>query len=125
MKDKDFFSVLFAGLTDEILPPDFNEKVMLRIQKEAVLQEKKRRYYELFGYIAGGVATLAACVLIFIYYDIKLPVFAFPVLTFPRFEPEVFTSPSFTLSLQVGIMALLLLIVDSTIRRHLSRGRRK
>jgi hypothetical protein len=123
----EYWRGLFADMPDETLPCDFNEKVMSRVQKEVALREKKRRFYELCGYIAGGMATFAVCILIFALYDIpfELPEIVFPVFEFPKFDPEIFTSPSFTLSLQVGVIALLLLIIESTIRRFMSYRRKE
>ena len=122
-KENDRWRNLFAGMPDEALPLDFNEKVMVRIEKEATLREKKRRYWEIFGYASGFAAMLTTCVIAFYYFDISLQIteiesFAW---SFPELDLDLFTSPSFTLSFKIGALALFLLITDSTIRRHIKK----
>jgi hypothetical protein len=136
MKDKDPLRPLFAGMSDEPLPLDFNAKVMNKVRQEAVLQEKRHKRMEIFGYVSGAVAMIAVCVLVFYYYDIsfELPRLEFPRWNFPTFEQylrsfpkpdfELFRSPSFLFSLYIGIAALFLLIVDSTIRRKIEKNKK-
>ena len=131
MKDKDPLRPLFAGMSDEPLPLDFNRKVMNIVRQEAVLQEKKRKYPEIFGYISGVVAMVAVCVFVFYYYDIsfELPRWEFPKFelhnwSFPKPDFELFRSQSFLLSMYTGVAALFLLIVDSTIRRKIEKNKK-
>ena len=121
--ENDRWRQLFAGMPDEALPLDFNEKVMVRIEMEAVLREKKRRYWEILGYASGFAAMLITCVVAFFYFDVS---FQMPekepfMWSFPRLDPDLLTSPSFALSFKIGALALFLLIIDSTIRRHIGR----
>ena len=131
MKDKDPFYQLFAGMSDEPLPHDFNRKVMRKVRQEAVLQENKRKYLEISGYVSGFVAMIVACVLVFYYYDIsfefprwEIPKFELQSWSFPKPDLELFRSPSFFLSLYIGVAALFLLIVDSTIRRKIEKNKK-
>ena len=131
MNDKDPLQPLFAGMSDEPLPLDFNPKVMVKIRREAVLQEKKRKYREIFGYVSGFVAMIAVCVFVFYYYDIsfeflqwELPKFELQSWSFPKPDFELFRSQSFLLSLYIGVAALFLLIVDSTIRRKIEKNKK-
>ena len=122
-RDKDIWYGLFAGISDETLPPDFNERVMQKIREEAASREKKHRYMEIFGYVSGITATLVACVLVFYYLDIP---FEFPKLdisewSFLKPDYTLFKSQSFLSSVYIGAIALFLLIVDSTIRKHIGK----
>ena len=134
-KDKDFLYQWFADMPDEALPADFNEKAMRKIMAEAASLEKKRKRREFFGTASGAVAMLVAGVLAFSYFDlsielpkffdatIELPKFNLPAWSFPNPDYGLFTSPSFHLSLIIGIATLFLLIVDSTIRRNIEKSR--
>jgi len=123
--DKDIFRQLFAGMPDEVLPMDFNEKVMRKVRKEAALREKRRNYMEVFGYITMGIVMMAVGALILYYFDIPI---ALPSLdlrnwSFPKPDYELFTTQSFLFSVYIGVLALFLLIIDSTIRRHIEKNK--
>jgi len=131
MKDKDPLYRLFVEMPDELLPLDFDTKVMKKIRQEAVLREKRRKYGEILGYASGVVAMIAACVFVFYYYDIsfELPRWEFPKFelhnwSFPKPDFELFRSQSFLLSMYTGVAALFLLIVDSTIRRKIEKNKK-
>ncbi|MDR0572841.1 MAG: hypothetical protein LBG96_02225 [Tannerella sp.] len=126
-KDKDIMRSLFAGIPDEVLPFGFNEKAMLKIRKEVKIREKKRRYLDFSGYVAGVVAMLAVCA--FTLYSMGIS-FDFPKIephtwSFPKPDFNIFRSQSFALSAYIGILALFLLIIDSVIRCHIEKTRRK
>ena len=123
MKNKDKLYQLFAGLSDETLPVDFNEKVMKKIRKEAIWQKKKRKYIEICGYASGIVIMLFACALVFHFYDvsIELPTFELPAWSFPKPDLGLFKSQSFHFSLFIATAALFLIIIDSTIRRKIEK----
>ena len=126
-KNNDLWHNLFAGVHDEELPFNFNEKVMLKIQKEVALRDKKRKYLEIFGYASGIVAMLVVCVFVFSYFEIsfELPAFNLSAWTFPMPDYELFKSQSFLFSVYIGSIALFLLIVDSSIRRTIEKNRNK
>ena len=126
--NKDILQRLLAGMPDETLPVSFNEQVMRKVREAAALRAKRRKYMEILGYVSGFVAMLAVCVFTFMYFDISI---ALPDMewdlglrnSFPQPDYELFGSPSFLFSLYVGIVALFLLIVDSTIRRKIERNK--
>ena len=124
--NKDMLRELFAGMPDESLPVGFDEKVMSRIHREASLREKRNKRLEVFSYISGGAAMIAVCVLILLYMGVS---FELPQinLTTPTFaKPEFnFDSGSFGISMYIGTLALFLLIIDSTIRRHIEKAKNK
>ena len=126
-KDNDLWRNLFEAMPDEALPTDFHARVIDRINKKAVLRKKVNRFWEICG-VASGIATmLITGVIVFYKMDIsfKLPEiepYRWPV---PAFDFEMFTSPSFGISIQIGILALLLLILDSTIRRAIEKKKHK
>ena len=115
---------LFAGMSDEVLPLNFNEKVMRQIYKMNVLREKKRRFWEICGYASGFLAMLITCIAVLYKKNVsfELPEIAW---TFPKVDFEIFTSPAFIHSFQVGVLALFLLIIDSTIRRRIEKMKHK
>ncbi|MDR2913660.1 MAG: hypothetical protein LBV74_02310 [Tannerella sp.] len=128
-KNKDILHDLFAGIPDEVLPFGFNEKAMLKIQKEAEIREKRHRYLEIFGYVSGIVVMLAVCVFVLHSMGIsfELPKIEIELHTwsFPKPDFNIFRSQSFVLSVYVGVLALFLLIIDSIIRRHIEKTRHK
>jgi len=126
-KDKDLLQSLFVGIPDEALPIDLNEKVMLKVKKEAALREQKRKYLELTGYASGIVAMLAVCVIVFSYFEIaiELPTFDFFTRSFSTVDNEFFKSQSFLFSAYIGCITLFLLIVDSKIRHNIEKKRNK
>jgi len=124
-KDKDLLHQLFAGMPDETLPLYFNEKVMGKIRKEAVSRVIKRKYKEIFGYVAGGIVMLTIYALILFFFDIsiELPTIDLHNWSFPRPDYELFKSQPFYISVFIGIVALFLLIVDSSIRRYIEKNK--
>jgi len=125
--DKDIFRQLFAGMPDEVLSMDFNEKVMRKVRVEAALREKKRKYLEVFGYITMGIVMMAVGALILYYFDISivLPSLDLRNWSFPKPDYELFTSQSFLFSVYIGVLALFLLIIDSTIRRYIEKNKKE
>ena len=135
--DKDIWRQLFADMPDETLPTGFNEKIMGKVMAKAALREKTRKFFGIFGYALGCVAMAVTCFIVFIYYDvsIELPKFAEMKIELPKLElltrsfhkPDygLLHSPSFHLSLFIGIAALFLLIVDSTIRSNIEKSKKK
>ena len=128
---KDPLYELFAGMSDEALPLDFNQKVMQKVREAAMIVEKRHRYMEVLGYVSGVVVMIAVCVMVFYYFDIS---FEFPRWEFSSFPSlgrlnwsfstpnfDLFHSPSFLISLHVGVVAIFLLIVDSSIRRKIEK----
>ena len=125
MEDKDILYQLFAGMPDEMLPENFNEKVMRKVMVESAFRVKKRKYREFFWYASGIIAMLTIGVFILIFYEISIevPQLELPVWTFPKPDYELFKSQSFHLSIWIGIVALFLLIVDSIIRRNIEKSK--
>ena len=128
--DKDILRGLFAGMTDESLPLDFNEKVMTRIRHEAMLREKRNKLLEIFGYISGAIATIAVCVIIlystgfsFQFPAINWPEWASlrPEFSFRKIDFSIFSSQPFKFSVFIGTLGLILIIIDSLIRRHIGK----
>ena len=126
-ENKDQMRELFSQIEDERLPFNFNEKVMLKVRKEALLREKRKKRWEIFGYISGAVVMLFVCVILLYSMGISfdLPEFEPRTWVFPKPDFTIFGSQSFTLSVYVGVLALLLLIADSTIRRHIEKTKQK
>ena len=124
--NRDMMRELFAGMPDESLPFGFDEKVMNRIRREASLREKRNKRLEVLGYISGGAAMIAICILIQYYMGVSFELpkinLSMPTFTKPEFS---FDLGSFGLSLYIGIIALFLLIIDSTVRRRLEKTKEK
>jgi len=125
-KDSSLWRNLFVAIPDETLPDDFPTKVMDKIRAKMALRKKMNRFWEISGVAAGIVVMLITCVIVVYNMDIS---FRFPeieplVWTFPTFDFKLFTSPSFRVSFQIGILAVLLLMIDSTIRGRIERGKR-
>ena len=130
LKDKDILHGLFSGMTDDPLPFDFNEKVMARIRHEATMREKRKKRLEIFGYISGAVASIAVCVIILYCtgFSFRLPEVNWPEwsslkteLSFRKIDYSIFSSQSFKFSVYIGTLGLILIILDSLIRRHIEK----
>lgn len=122
-KDKDRMREWFADMPDETLPFDFNEKLMVRIEREATVREKRNKRWAIFGYTSGAVAMLTVCVAVLYYMGIS---FEWPAIeprtwTFPKADYDIFGSQSFLFSVYVGMLALFLLILDSVIRHRIGK----
>ena len=117
-KNDDRWRTLFTAMPEETLPTDFQAKVMDKIQAKAAFRKKMSRFWEICGVTSGIAVMLTTCVIVIINMDIsfKLPEIQPLVWTFPTLNFDFFTSPSFRISLQIGVMALLLLIADSIFR---------
>jgi hypothetical protein len=116
----------FAGLPDETLPFHLNEKVMDKVHLIASVREKRNKRREIAGYITGGVVMLTACVLILAYMGVsfEIPSFDPSVWSFPALDFGMFKSQSFLISLHIGGLALILLISDFFIRRHIENHKK-
>jgi hypothetical protein len=125
--EKDIMFSLFSEMQDEQLPLNFHENVMHKVQKEAMLRRKRNKRWEIFGYVSGAVAMLTVCViLLYIFgFSFEIPDFETYTWSFPKPDFGMFQSQSFKLSVYVGVLALFLLIADSTIRRHLEKTKHK
>ena len=125
-ENKDIMRELFAGLPDESLPFRFDDKVMERIHREASLRVKRNKRLEVLGYVSGGAAMIAICIFIQYYMGVSFELpkinLSMPTFTKPEFS---FDLNSFGLSLYIGIIALFLLIIDSTVRRRLEKTKEK
>lgn len=130
-KHADVMCEWFTALPDESLPFRFHEKMMNRIREEAQICEKRNERRELFGYVSGAVVMVALCIGILYSlgipsdsmetgqsaWMIEMPVFEMPVIEWAKWElpkPDeaFFHSQSFSLSVYVGALALLLLFAD-------------
>ena len=122
-KDNDILNKMFAGMSDEMLPIDFNEKIMQKVYEKAVLFEKKQKYRELLVSVLGIVAVTVVSVFVFYYFDlsIEFPKLELSTWLFQKPNFGLFKSQSFHFSLFIGIAALFLLIVDSTVRHTIEK----
>ena len=123
--DNELWVKLFDAIPDEVLPENIHAKIMHKIQAKAALSAKKQKFREICGYVSGFAAMLITTVIAFYKMDVsfELSEISPSVWSFPKFDPGIFQSPSFGISLQVGVLALLLLIADSTIRRRIEKGK--
>ena len=123
LKDKDLLYKLFAELPDEHSPLNFNERVMLKIHKEAALREKKRMFLEFAGYASGCAAILVASYLVVFFLDVSLEMPKIKPLgwSFPALDYDFFGTQSFRFSLFIGGAALVLLFIDSKIRHYIKK----
>jgi hypothetical protein len=117
---------LFAELPDELLPSLFNEKVMAKVHFESSRRAKRNKRWEIFGYITGGLAMITVCILILASMGVsfEIPSLELIAWSFPKLDLTVFKSQSFLGSLYVGMLALILLISDSIIRRHIAKHKK-
>jgi hypothetical protein len=125
--EKDIMYSLFSEMQEEQLPLNFQAKVMQKIQKEALLRRKRTKRWEIFGCVLGVVATLAVCVLLLHLSGISFDLSAFGLFTegFPMPDFSLFRSRSFLFSAYIGVLAFILLMVDSTIRRRIEKTKHK
>ncbi len=123
-KRKDMMYGLFAGMSNESLPEGFNEKVMLKVRKEAKQRKMRYRYLNILGYISGAIAVIALCLFALRYTGVSFPVNEYRdfVSFVSPFQMDMFNSPSFLFSLYIGGLALILLITDLMIRRHMEKA---
>ncbi|MDR0743769.1 MAG: hypothetical protein LBF05_05385, partial [Tannerella sp.] len=64
---------------------------------------------------------VCAVLLHFLGISFKIPELEPHTWSFPRPNLDIFRSHSFVMSVYIGALALFLLIVDSTIRRHIEK----
>jgi len=120
MEEKDLLLELFRELPDEELPVGFNRTMMSRIGQEIERLEKKRRLQIILGYVAAGVTLLVGVVIVLYFKG-----FTLSKLQLLRVDMSVFKSPQFILSVQIGSIALLLLMADTLIHSYFNRKRMK
>jgi len=132
--DNDIMHRLFANMTDEPLPSDFNKNVMVRIRHEAQLCERRNKRVELFGYISGAIAMIVVCIMILYYMGISFEfseinwspwTFSKPDFSNLKIDFSIFTTQSFKSSVYIGTLGLFLIVIDSFIRRHIEKTRHK
>jgi hypothetical protein len=92
---------------------DFMENLMLRIEKEAA-KEKKKKFWITFGQIASGIAAMILLPALTIYlFSIFIPEFTFS-FSFSKinlnFDANLIT---------IGLAVLLLLMADTLFRKHI------
>jgi hypothetical protein len=123
--ERDVMYGLFSEMQDERLPMHFQAKVMQRIQKEAARRRRSAKRWEIVGYVAGIVAMLTVCAVLWYVLDLsfEFPEFGLFADGFPRPDFSLFRSPSFLFSAYIGALAFVLLIVDSAIRRRLEKNK--
>jgi TRAP-type C4-dicarboxylate transport system permease small subunit len=107
---------LFSELSDEQLPIDLNFGIMEKIESEVVLREKRRKIYNVIGYVFSGLIMIALCVFTWIYMGLSFKAPDIKLLSMPDFE--ALKSPSFRFSFFIGALAFFLLVADSMFRRH-------
>jgi hypothetical protein len=119
-EDKDTMRNLFAQLPDEQLPCDFNRKMMEKVNREAARNKKIAAIKDILGYVLCGVIMTAACVLVlhFTGFSLKLPDIQFCDRPFETPDFGVLKSPAFLFGFYIGLLAFLLLVADSMLRRH-------
>jgi hypothetical protein len=116
----DILKRLFSELSDEQLPINLNFRIMEKIESEAVLKEKRRRIYNIIGYVFCGLIMTGLCAFAWIYMG-----FSFEMPTIKHFEHslsmpdfEDLKSPSFIFYFFIGALVFFLLVADSMFRRH-------
>jgi hypothetical protein len=130
--EKDIIRKLFADMSDESLPFNFDEKVMARVHREALLRRRRNKILEISGYISGAVAVIVVCVLVLYYMGVSFqaPEINWSVWTFPKPDYSMYDlvynikSPSFGLSMYIGVLVLSLLVIDSAVRRHIEKTKK-
>ncbi|MDR0686003.1 MAG: hypothetical protein LBF79_00870 [Dysgonamonadaceae bacterium] len=122
--EKDILRSLFPKMQNEPLPVNFHEKVMRKVQKKALMRAKRKKW-EIFGYTSGAVAMLSCCAVLLYLTGIPLKIPNLETYTWAILNPNlaIFRSNAFIISIYIGALALLLLIVDSTIRRYMENKR--
>ena len=122
---------LFSEISNESLPFDFNEKVMMKVHKKALLQKRRHNFFEIFGYLFSAIAMMGVCAYVlytmgvtFQFPTFQFPAFEIPSWSFFEFDFSLFQSQSFWFSLYAGTVMLFLLIIDSIIRHYIEKTKR-
>ncbi|MDR1814143.1 MAG: hypothetical protein LBR18_04770 [Tannerella sp.] len=128
MTDNEMLRQLFVAMPDEQLSEGFNDRVMEKVRRKALLHAKLCKIRECACYSLGAAAMIAVCVFVLKYLEIEIPfpdmslsAISFPKLSLTGLKTEIFHSPSWHISFFTMLIALFLLVIDSTIRRHIKK----
>jgi hypothetical protein len=118
---------MFSEIPDESLPNRFNEKLMLKINKEAIRHKRKMQIRSFTGYASIVVFMLLTAAGLFLYFgfSFEIPEIKIENIAFSKPSINSFKNTGFHLSLYIGTLALSLLIFDSIIRRHIKKIKHK
>jgi hypothetical protein len=119
-EDKDIMRKLFAQLPDEQLPPAFNSSIMKEIRLNAAGKERISKMKNILGYVFCGAIMITVCVFALRYtvFPVEFPDWQSCLQLFEKPDFEALKSPSFLFSLYIGMLALLLLVAETLLRRR-------
>jgi hypothetical protein len=115
---------MFAQLPDAQLPEGFDAKVMKKVYAGVAMRKSRRKLLEALAYTFGAAAMAAVCIILIKVLNVPtgFESFEWSIFKVPRLD--FMNSPSFSLSIYAGSLALLLLLVDSGIRRTLHNSKK-
>ncbi|GHU88514.1 hypothetical protein FACS1894155_03520 [Bacteroidia bacterium] len=119
-KTKDKLKELFHEIKMEKSSDDFMKNLMLRVEKEATIQKKRKIILNYISITIGIASIILIPVLIFYFLNIKITPIQLPDIfseissVFENFSID----PNIAL---LGLVILLLLLGDSILRKFLSR----
>lgn len=119
MTDDNMMRSLFAQLPDAQLPEGFDEKVMKKVYANVAKRRSRRKLLEAVAYIFSAAAMAAVCVILIKVLNVPTGFEGFEWIV-PHFD--FMDTPSFSLSIYTGSLAMLMLLVDAGIRRNLRKS---
>ncbi len=113
--EKDLLKDIFREIKPENTSIDFMKNLMVRVEKEAIKQQRKKQIYNYLGIAAGiiGIVGIPALVLYFFQIDISFN------LNMSNIFHGVTIEPSYIIFF---LIILLLLIGDTLLRKHTSHS---
>jgi hypothetical protein len=109
--EKDFFKDIFYEMKPENPSGDFMNNLMVRVEKEAIKQQRKKEIYSYLWIAAGmvGVTGISALILYFLEINISFDINLLSIFS------EITIEPSYTIFF---LIILFLLIGDTLLRKR-------
>ena len=110
--EKDFFKDIFHEMKPENPSGDFMNNLMVRVEKEAIKQQRKKEIYNYLWITIGMIAVTGISVLIL--YLLKINIFL--NLNLSEIFSGIKIEPSYII---FSMIILFLLIGDTLLRKHI------
>ncbi len=109
--EKDLLKDIFREIKPENTSGDFMKNLMVRIEKEAIKQQRKKQIYSYLGIAAGVIGIISIPALILFFLGIEIPF----NLNMSNIFRGVIIEPSYII---FSLIILFLLIGDTLLRKH-------
>jgi hypothetical protein len=109
--EKDLLKDIFREIKPENASNDFMKNLMVRVEKEAIKQQRKKQIYSYLGVAAGSIGIIGIPALVLFFFKIKIS-FNLDISNIFR---GISIEPSYII---FSLIILFLLIGDTLLRKH-------